>query len=101
VDVQVKVLPKNWAVGQRAEVFIETGRKECPLALPLGFVSWRGGKAGVFVVQKGKATWQQIELGLRGLKTAEVTAGLTANDVLCKPSRLKQVLTDGQRVRAL
>ena len=27
VDVRVKELPKNWTVGQRAEVFIETGRK--------------------------------------------------------------------------
>ena len=46
VDVRVKQLPKNWTVGQRAEVYVETGRKESTLALPLRFVSWRGGQAG-------------------------------------------------------
>ena len=46
VDVRVLELPKNWAVGQRAEVYIETARKGDVLVLPTGLVLWRDGKPG-------------------------------------------------------
>ncbi len=98
LDVDVKVLPRNWAVGQRAEIYIETGRKESTLALPLRLVSWRGGKAGVFVDEHGRARWRELKLGLRGLETVEVVEGLSAAEVVCKPREGQQVLTDGQRV---
>jgi len=100
VDVRVKVLPKNWTVGQRAEVYIETGRKESTLALPLRFVSWRSGKPGAFVIERGRAMWREVKLGLRGLTTAEVAEGLAAGAVVCKPREANQPLTDGQRVTA-
>ena len=100
VDVRVKQLPKNWTVGQRAEVYVETGRKESTLALPLRFVSWRGGKPGAFVIEGGKAMWREVKLGLRGLETAEVAEGLSAGLVVCKPRAPNQSLTDGQRVTA-
>jgi HlyD family secretion protein len=100
VDVRVKVLPKNWAVGQRAEVFIETGRKESTLTLPLRFVSWRANKPGVFANEKGCAQWREVKLGLRGLETVEVAEGLSAGDVVCKPREMKQQLNDGQRISA-
>jgi len=100
VDVRVKQLPKNWTVGQRAEVYVETGRKESALALPLRFVSWRGGKAGAFVSEKGKAKWREVKLGLRGLETAEVAEGLATGQVVCKPREANQPLTEGQRVSA-
>ena len=98
VDVRVKVLPKNWTVGQRAEVYIETGRKESTLALPLRFVAWRAGKPGAFVIQNGKAKWRELKPGLRGLDTIEISEGLAAGDVVGKPREAGQPLTDGQRV---
>src|SRR5512147_2587213 len=55
VDVRVKELPENWVIGQRAEVFIETGRKSNAVLLPLQFVRWRENKAGVFVNAHGRA----------------------------------------------
>jgi RND family efflux transporter MFP subunit len=100
VDVRVKQLPKNWTVGQRAEVYVETGRKESTLALPLRFVSWRGGKPGAFVIGQGKAKWREVKLGLRGLETAEVAEGLATGQVVCKPREANQPLTEGQRVSA-
>jgi len=100
VDVRVKQLPKNWTVGQRAEVYAETGRKESTLALPLRFVSWRGGRPGAFVVEWGKAIWREVKLGLRGLETTEVAEGLAAGQVVCKPREANQPLKDGQRVSA-
>jgi HlyD family secretion protein len=100
VDVRVKVLPKNWAVGQRAEAYIETGRKDSALILPSGFVSWRAGQPGVFVNEQGRARWRAIKLGLRGLESVEVTEGLSAGEVACRPREVKQPMNDGQRVAA-
>lgn len=97
VDVGVDVLPKNWAVGQRAEVYIETGRKTGVLKAPLSGIVWEKGKAGVLLVSNGKAEWKPIVLGLRGVKDAEVTQGLSKDDIIIagpNPSQIK----NGQRV---
>lgn len=80
VDVRVKELPKNWTVGQRAEVFIETGRKPQTLVIPQRFIQWKDGKAGVFLNDHGKAKWRLVTLGLRGIDTAEITEGLLVGD---------------------
>ncbi|MBI5388354.1 MAG: efflux RND transporter periplasmic adaptor subunit [Verrucomicrobia bacterium] len=98
VDVRGKQLPKNWSVGQRAEVFIETGRKESTLALPLRFLIWRAGQPGVIARQNGRAQWRGVKLGLRGLETVEVTEGLSSGAIVCKPRDMKQPLNDGQRI---
>lgn len=102
VDVSVKELMENWTIGQRAEVFIETGRKTDALALPQRFLQWRAGKPGVFVSDHGKARWRGVTLGLRGLQDVEVTQGLSAGDQIVRPvAGQKQPLTDGQRVAAV
>ena len=100
VDVRVKELPRNWTVGQRAEVFIETGRKSGALVIPQGFVQWRGGKPGVFVNEQGKAKWRTVTLGLRGRETVEIAQGVSAGEQVVKPGEPKQELSDGQRVSA-
>ena len=53
VDVRVLELPKNWAVGQRAEVYIETARKTDVTVLPAEYILWRDEKPGVLVRQRG------------------------------------------------
>ena len=101
VDVRVKDLPPNWTMGQRAEVFIETGRKSDALAVPPQFIQWREGKPGVFVNDGGKAVWRDVTLGLRDLETVEVTQGLSAGETVVAPTDLKQPpLKPGQRVIA-
>ena len=101
VDVRVKQLPPNWTVGQRAEVYIETGRKSGALAVPPPFVLWREGKPGVFVNNHGKARWRDITLGLRGRQNLEVTQGLTAGEQIVKPPLgQKRPLSEGQRIGA-
>jgi len=101
VDVRVKELPENWTIGQRAEVFIETGRKSGVLLVPPQFVRWREGKAGVFVNDHGHARWLGVTLGLRGLQNVEVTQGLAAGEQIVRPGEgQKQPLTDGQRIKA-
>jgi HlyD family secretion protein len=101
VDVRVKDLPENWTIGQRAEVFIETGRKSSVVLLPAQFVRWRENKAGVFVNDHGQARWRGVTLGLRGLQSVEVTQGLSAGEQTVRPVEgQKQPLTDGQRISA-
>ncbi|MBI4881152.1 MAG: efflux RND transporter periplasmic adaptor subunit [Planctomycetes bacterium] len=100
VDVRVKALPMNWTVGQRAEVYIETGRKPQAVVVPQGFVQWRGGKPGVFVSAGGKARWRAVLLGLRGQDVVEIAEGVAAGEVLVKPAEAKVELADGQRVAA-
>lgn len=46
VDVRVTDLPANWAAGQRAEVYIETGRTEHAVRVPARFILWADGPAG-------------------------------------------------------
>jgi RND family efflux transporter MFP subunit len=99
VDVRVRELPPNWTIGQRAEVFIETGRKPDVLAMPQRFIQWRDGKPGVFVAEAGEALWRDVTLGLRGPDTVEITQGVTAGDKVLAPADAKQpALKPGQRV---
>jgi HlyD family secretion protein len=99
VDVRVSELPLNWAIGQRAEVFIETGRKTDALVLPAGFLMWRDGRAGVFVHTGGKARWRAVTPGMRGRDLLSITHGLKAGDqVLRVPANAKKPLSNGQRV---
>jgi HlyD family secretion protein len=99
VDVRVDELPANWAVGQRAEVFIETGRKTDVLTLPQPFVQWREGRPGVLVHERGRAAWRPVSLGGRGRGVVEVTQGLSPGDQVIRPPDARQTLRAGGRVR--
>ncbi len=100
VDVRVKELPQNWTVGQRAEVFIETGRRAAALAVPHRFIQWRSGQPGVFVDGHGRAQWREVTLGLRGRETIEIAQGATAGERVVTPRAAKQPeLGDGQRIK--
>ncbi len=99
VDVRVKELPANWTIGQRAEVFIETGRRANVVLIPPAFLRWREGRPGVFMNRQGRARWRAVTLGLRGSQAVEVTEGLSVGDQIVRPIEgQKQSLTDGQRV---
>lgn len=101
VDVRVTELPPNWTVGQRAEVFIETGRQDDALAVPQPFVQWREGKAGVFVNDHGRARWRAVATGLHGREIVEITQGLASGEKAVKLAHAKQQdLVDGQRIAA-
>ena len=99
VDVQLKELPDNWAVGQRAEVFIQTGRAENVLTMPLSTVIRRNEKDGVFVADNGVVRWKPVMLGLRGRDLVEVREGLAEHEVFLAPVSGTIPLTEGRRVR--
>jgi len=98
-DVRVRELSSNWAVGQRAEVYIEAGRKAEVVCVPSRLVVWRDGKAGTFVDQAGRATWRSLKLGLRGREIVEVVSGLNVGDSVVTPADANSgVLKPGQRI---
>lgn len=100
VDVHVLDLPKNWAVGQRAEVYIETARKSGVVVLPARYVLWRGAKPGVLIRQGQCAAWRGLTLGLSGKESVEVISGLEAGDLVVVPVDGKTMAVEGRRIVA-
>ena len=99
VDVRVEKLPANWAVGQRAEVFIRVDRSDNVTTLPAALVLVRDGKSGVMVDDGGKARWREIAIGLRGREVVEITSGLSPGDVVLSPATPGSgPLRDGRRI---
>lgn len=101
VDVRVTELPKNWSIGQRADVFIETKRQSEAVLLPATFLSHKGSHAGVFVGVQGRAQWRDITVGLRSANQIAVTEGLKVGDqVLRVREGQKGSLAAGDRIAA-
>jgi RND family efflux transporter MFP subunit len=100
VDVRVLTLPENWAVGQRAEVYVETDRKTVIPVLPTDYVVWRDAQAGVFVKVEERAEWRPVTLGLQARETAEVVEGLQPGDVVLMASGGKNLPLEGRRLAA-
>ncbi len=101
VDVRVERLPTNWAVGQRAEVYILVARRESVTVLPAGLVLRREGRTGVIVDDGGRARWREIVVGLRGRESVEVLSGLTPGDSVVTPAAPGGgTLRDGRRISA-
>jgi HlyD family secretion protein len=82
VDVTVKDLPKTWAVGQRAEVYIQTASKDDALLVPQRAIVWQKGRPGLFVSDAGHARWRSVTLGLRGVDNVEVRDGLKQGEMV-------------------
>lgn len=101
IDVRLRQLPPKWTLGQRAEVFITTARKHEALSVPPRFITWREGKPGVFVEQKGKAVWRDVKLGLAAQDRVEVVEGLSPQEkVVTSVAGERTKIKAGQRVRS-
>jgi HlyD family secretion protein len=97
VDVAVDHLPHSWAVGQRAEVYIETARKENAAIIPQRVVVWRQGQPGVFVIDNARAYWHKIVLGVQGKEKAEIVDGLQVGQTILIPGA--ETPKDGRAVK--
>ena len=98
VDIRVLELPTNWAVGQRAEVYIETARSDKANIIPSSAVTWREGTAGVFAQLDGAAHWRPVKLGLRNREQVEVLEGVTAGEQILLPSEAAAKNVEGRKV---
>jgi len=97
-DVNVNEWPVNWAIGQRAEVYIETEKKDNVLIVPDKFIKWRNNVSGVFVENGGVASWRHIKTGLHGGNLIEIIGGLQEGDSVLNPISSKNKLTDQTRI---
>ncbi len=101
VDVRVESLPRNWAVGQRAEVYIEVERKSNVLLIPTKFIFYRDNQPGVFCKVNDRAIWRPITLGIRGRETTEVAGGVQESESVCMAATGKNVLLENHRVKVV
>lgn len=101
VDIDLLQLPENWAVGQRAEVYIRTAGHNDVLVIPQRLVSWREGESGVLLMTDGRARWQPVKLGMRGRQLVEVSGGLKGGELLIETPPGGRNLRDGRRVEEI
>lgn len=99
VDVGVDQLPKNWAVGQRAEVYIETGRKNDVIPLPQRFIVWKEEKSFVMIDDAGKARLRKVSIGLKGRENVEISDGLTEGRIVIGVAPGTELPRDGRAVK--
>jgi RND family efflux transporter MFP subunit len=99
VDVTIDQMPDIWAVGQRAEVYIETARKENVFVIPQRVVVWRQQQPGVFVIDNGRTYWRKIVTGIEGKENVEVAEGLRPGQVVLIPG--SQLPRDGRAVKVI
>jgi HlyD family secretion protein len=99
VDVGVDTLAPNWAVGQRAEVYIETKRAQNALTAPLKSIVWKNGKPAVYILYQGRARLRPVTLGLKGIDQVQITEGIKADEMVITGPSVAQI-QPGRRVTA-
>jgi RND family efflux transporter MFP subunit len=98
VDVRLTSLPRNWTIGQRAEVYISTARANASATVPVQVVQVRLNQPGVFVAEDGKARWRTVQVGVRGRDRIEIVTGLKAGERVVTARVPQTVLRDGNRI---
>ena len=99
VDVKVNKLPENWAIGQRAEVFIKVASRRKVLTIPQKSMSRREGKTGAWSIEDGRLKFIPLKLGLLGKSQVEVLDGLKDGmKVVVPKNESRQALVEGRRV---
>jgi HlyD family secretion protein len=98
VDVRLTTLPENWAIGQRADVFVTVARQSAATLLPLRYLFWRDDAPGVWLFQAGVARWRPLRIGLRSRDATVILDGLAPGDCVLRPADPQASLADGTRV---
>jgi len=82
VDVEIEELPRNWSVGQRADAFIETARKDGVTMVPSQVITRNQGETAVVLNRDGRAVRQPVKTGLRGRTHVEIVEGLSPGEIV-------------------
>ena len=85
-DITLDSLPDSWAMGQRANVAVEAQSPEQVIGIPESLVIRRDGRAGVWLAQRGRATWTPVTLGYISGSNVVVTRGLKEGDAVLAPA---------------
>jgi HlyD family secretion protein len=100
VDVEVEQLPKNWSVGQRADVFIEWAHKKSATIAPSKAILRKQGEIGVMANREGGAVWQTVTIGLRGREQVEILDGLSLGEMVVHPQG-PEPIPEGRRIEII
>lgn len=90
VEIALDETPERWALGQRADVVLQSAAGEPGLSVPSELLHWREGAPGVYTALKGRARWAPVHLGRTRGGQVEITAGLQRGDTVLVPSGLRE-----------
>ena len=95
VDVKFDTLPKPLTIGEETEVYINTGH-QTSLAVPVSAIMEQNGAKGVLVVEKGRAVFRPVAVGLKDERRAAISSGLKAGEmVIVNPAGIRP----GKKIR--
>lgn len=100
VDIALEEIPPRWAIGQRAEAYIETDVLTDTIVVPGEYIVARDGRMGAYVLDGGRAQWRSCELGEQGRDLVQILSGLDPGERVVRPAdeRASQSLRPGKRV---
>jgi HlyD family secretion protein len=81
--------PARWAIGQRVDVRVDTEPGATGTTVPTEMISWEEDKAGVFVVDAGRARRVPVELGRADRARVVVTGDVGSGDTILAPAGLR------------
>ncbi|WP_137391134.1 efflux RND transporter periplasmic adaptor subunit [Rhodoligotrophos defluvii] len=85
VDITLKELPRNWAMGQRTHVTVLGASTTTAIAVPQNYITRRDNRAGVWVDRDGRAVWTPVTLGYLSGTDVQITHGLSEGDAVLDP----------------
>ncbi|MCC7382026.1 MAG: efflux RND transporter periplasmic adaptor subunit [Deltaproteobacteria bacterium] len=97
VEVTPLALDRRVAIGQRADVRIEVGRREGVLRAPIRMIHRDDGGAYVYADRGGKITVVRPKFGLTGNEFVEVLEGLAEGDTVIAAPGTAVALPAGRR----
>jgi RND family efflux transporter MFP subunit len=100
VDLSLPTPPDWVAIGQRADAWIETGRRRGVVAVPPALIRGVGTGTWCYVDRDGRVARAPVRLGLVGRDAVEVTAGLAEGATVLTGTSADGALAEGRRWRA-
>lgn len=97
VEIKLDALPKRYALGQRADVWIEVEHPRDVLRIRSNFVKWEGTQAYCYVARGGRIQRADLTLKRRGSGFEEVESGLEAGELVLDSPSPGGVLAEGRR----
>lgn len=97
VEVTPERVERRMAIGQRADVRIEVGRRDAALRIPTRMIHHDDAGPFVYVDRGGRITVARPRFGLTGADHVEVRAGLAEGDAVLAAPRPGLTLPPGRR----
>ena len=80
VDIAPDVLPENWVLGQRLEVFLHAGKVEDCLAVPSNLICREQNRTFILVEEEGRIVERDVKIGVQTREQTQILSGLSISD---------------------